>query len=95
MIPLPPADPTLGDMHLALDGDAMTEVLSRHMVNLEPGATVQLCRPYYVKYKPDKYRHVQYELVLDGSRPERKLAHVSWFPAKRTEKLRVRHRLAK
>lgn len=98
MIPLPPPDPTLGDMHLALDGDAMAEVLSRHMVNLAPGATVQTCKPSYVKYKPDKYRHVQYELVLDRGarvRPERRLAHVSWFPAKRAEKLLIRHRLAK
>jgi Phosphotransferase enzyme family len=61
--PLPPDDPALGPFRLALDGDAMCELLQRHV----RWGVVDWCRPRYIKYKPGVRSYVMYDLSISGS----------------------------
>jgi hypothetical protein len=90
MIELPPSDPVLDGMRIALDGVAMTELLDGRFDRL----TVDSCSPYYVKYKPGRYCRVQYELDVrepDSGRTAREVAHVSLYAPARARKLAIKN----
>jgi aminoglycoside phosphotransferase (APT) family kinase protein len=80
-IPLPPPDPALGGLRIALDGDAMAELLARRLPDCASGKLeVESCRPRYIRYKPGTNCLVQYELALRGEHAHRirVLAH-AWL----------------
>lgn len=61
MIPLPPFDPALPSLGLALDGAAMAERLSGALAGCRSGElAVESCEPVYVRYKPATSCLVQY-----------------------------------
>ena len=62
MIPLPPPDPALAGLDVALDGDAIREVIAEQL-ELE----ILSCRPSYVRYKRGTSCVVQYDLELAGA----------------------------
>ena len=91
MIPAPPSDPTLPAIATAWDGDVMSAVLNRAFHD----RAVKSCEPYYVKYKPQRYCRVQYQVELeneDGTNLQTQ-AHVSLYPVRRAEKLAARNKL--
>jgi aminoglycoside phosphotransferase len=90
MIELPPSDPVLNGMRLALDGAAMTDLLDGRLDRLR----VRSCNPYYVKYKRGRYCRVQYELDTldsDSGRTAREVAHVSLYSPARARKLAAKN----
>jgi hypothetical protein len=90
MIELPPSDPVLSGMRIALDGAAMRDLLDGRFDRWG----VRSCSPYYVKYKPGRYCRVQYELDvrdLDSGRIAREVAHVSLYSPARARKLAVKN----
>jgi hypothetical protein len=92
MIPLPPRDPVLPGVRIALNGASMAALFERSLTH----STVVSCRPYYVRYKPARYCRVQYELrlrAIDRDTTFLTKAHVSLHPSKRARKLAARYRL--
>ncbi len=80
-IPLPPTDAALRGLRIALDGDAMGELLARRLPDCASGKLeVESCHPRYIRYKPGTNCLVQYELTLRGehAHPIRVLAH-AWL----------------
>jgi hypothetical protein len=71
----------------------MGDLMNRRLIRDTGSVTVvRACKPVYVKYKPDKYCLVQYELELcDGDGESRRgLAHAALYPLKRAQKVRAR-----
>ena len=91
MIPAPPADPLLPAISAAWDGDAIGAILNRGLRD----ETVRSCEPCYVKYKPERYCRIQYQVELENQDGDilRTPAHVSLYPAKRAEKVARRNDL--
>jgi aminoglycoside phosphotransferase (APT) family kinase protein len=80
-IPLPPPDAALKGLRVALDGDAMAELLARRLPDCASGKLeVESCHPRYIRYKPGTNCLVQYELALRGEHTQRirVLAH-AWL----------------
>jgi aminoglycoside phosphotransferase (APT) family kinase protein len=98
-IPLPPPDPAVSGLGVALDGDAVAELLERHLPDCARGELeVESCRPRYIRYKPSTNCLVQYELALRGDQAGlvRTLAHARLFANRHAEVLwasRSFHRL--
>lgn len=68
MTPLPPPDLSLPGLPIALDGDAMGEVLSRCLPDCASGRLeVVKCLPVYVRYKPGTSCLVGYGLLLQDA----------------------------
>jgi aminoglycoside phosphotransferase (APT) family kinase protein len=91
LIPAPPPDPRLPGISAAWDGIAIAAILNRGL----PEETVRSCEPCYVKYKPERYCRIQYQVELENQDGDtlRTPAHVSLYPAKRAEKLAKQNRL--
>ena len=85
MIPAPPPDPTLPAISVAWDGDAIAKVFNRVLSD----EVVRSCEPRYVKYKPERYCRIQYEVELENQSGNilRIPAHASLYPVRRAEKL--------
>ena len=85
MIPLPPPDPALATAGVALDGDAIAEILDDALADV----TVEECTPYYVRYKPARYLRVQYQLRVasDTGVGQPTMAGVAIYPPGRAAKL--------
>lgn len=65
MIPLPPLDPGLPDLAVALDSEAIADVLRRRLPECRDGSLeVAGCRPSYVRYKPGTSVLVQYAVTF-------------------------------
>jgi aminoglycoside phosphotransferase (APT) family kinase protein len=98
-IPLPPADPALGGLAVALDGDAVADIVARRLPDCARGElAVESCHPRYIRYKPGTNCVVQYELVLRGEHAHRipTLAHARLYSDRHAEVLwasRSLHRL--
>jgi aminoglycoside phosphotransferase (APT) family kinase protein len=98
-IPLPPADPALGGLGLALDGDAVADIVARRLPDCARGdLEIESCHPRYIRYKPGTNCVVQYELVLRGEHAHRipTLAHARIYSDRHAEVLwasRSLHRL--
>jgi Ser/Thr protein kinase RdoA (MazF antagonist) len=98
MIPLPPRDPALPALGVALDGAAMSEILARRLADAEGMLAVESCRPCYVRYKPGTSCLVQYELTVhDGSRPRRVVthAHITMYPGDYARRVGSRQKVAR
>ncbi|PYM98305.1 MAG: hypothetical protein DME07_23180 [Candidatus Rokuibacteriota bacterium] len=98
MIPLPPLDPALPALGLALDGAAMREMLARSWTDARGVLAVQSCRPCYVRYKPGTSCLVQYELTMrDSSRAGclETLAHIAMFAGDRARQVWSRRKVAR
>ena len=80
-------------LDVALDGDAMVEILNRSL-RAGDDLSVRSCTPYYVKYKPDKYCVVQYYLQTSPDVAGRRLAYAALYPPARLERLRARTSIA-
>ncbi len=91
MIPAPPGDPILPAISDAWDGEAIGAILNRGLRD----ETVRSCEPCYVKYKPERYCRIQYQVELENQDGDilRTPAHVSLYPAKRAEKVARRNDL--
>ncbi|MGH2787835.1 MAG: phosphotransferase [Actinomycetota bacterium] len=92
MIPLPPPDRVLPGVRVALRGDTIAELFDRSLT----ASSVRSCAPYYVKYKPERYCRVQYELeIIDWDRGTtvRTTAHAALCPQARAQKLASRLRV--
>jgi aminoglycoside phosphotransferase (APT) family kinase protein len=98
-VPLPPSDHALGGLGVALDADAMAELLSRRLPDCASGdLAVESCHPRYIRYKPGTNCLVQYELALRGEDAGlvRTLAHARLYADRQAEVLwasRSFHRL--
>src|SRR2546426_277893 len=98
MIPLPPLDPALPALGLALDGAAMREMLARSWTDARGVLAVQSCRPCYVRYKPGTSCLVQYELTMgDSSRAGclETLAHIAMYAGDRARQVWSRRKVAR
>jgi aminoglycoside phosphotransferase (APT) family kinase protein len=84
---------------MALDGDAMKELLARHMPDCARGGLeVERCDPRYIRYKPGTNCLVQYDVRFTGEHapPIDTLAHVWLYSDRHAEVLwasRSFHRL--
>jgi hypothetical protein len=76
--PALPADPALGPIAFALDGDAVTAALRPHLPGLDSS------RARYVRYKPGRQLLVLYDLELDG---RTSLGHLTLLPPRRAARL--------
>jgi aminoglycoside phosphotransferase (APT) family kinase protein len=85
-----PADRLLPGMDVALHADATAPLFDESFGDL----TVRECHPYYVRYKPERYAHVQYRLECEeASVPV--LGHLALYPPARTGKLAARYEAAR
>ncbi|MEJ7753575.1 MAG: hypothetical protein WKF38_00170, partial [Candidatus Limnocylindrales bacterium] len=90
MIPLPPLDPGLTAMSVALDGTAMKRILREHLAPVRDGQLDLVgCEPVYIRYKPGTSCLVQYELRMrdpagPASRVRRVQAHARFGRPERT-----------
>lgn len=65
VIPLPPPDPSLPSLGLALDGDTVRDLLEQHLPDCTHGrVSLESCRATYVRYKPGTGCVVGYALAL-------------------------------
>jgi phosphotransferase family enzyme len=80
-VPALPADPALGPIAFALDGDAVTTALAPHLPGLDR------CRARYVRYKPGRQLLVLYDLERDGRTT---LGHLTALLPRRAERLWAR-----
>jgi len=82
MIPLPPHDPGLTTLDIALDGKAMTEILRDHLPAVRDASRrLTSCQPVYVRYKPDESCLVLYEVTIRQSAAAGGDAPVRMIPA--------------
>jgi Phosphotransferase enzyme family len=90
-VPLPPQDPALGPVSLALDGEGVTDLLNGALADCAAGRVLAVaCRPVYLRYSPGRYYRVLYDVGLrdagTGAVSER-LAHAALLRGDRAERL--------
>ena len=101
MIPLPPLDPGLTAMSVALDGTAMKRILREHLALVRDGQLDLVgCEPVYIRYKPGTSCLVQYELRMrdpagPASRVRRVQAHARFGRPERTAAIWARASFAR
>lgn len=88
-----PTDRRVPGVSLALHADTIAQIFDECFGDI----AIRECHPYYVRYKPERYAHVQYRIECEGAkgRTVPAIAHLALYPPARAEKLAARYGAAR